>query len=358
MHGLDFHYQSGAGRWTVDGHLLYSDIEDDDPDAEQGTGYGAFVDTVYSPRQGLSYKLALHRYDDTLDLNDLGFLERNDATRAELTMNWRGTGIPWVRDFSFRPFMRQELNGDGRLTQSGFGVRQSFTLHNLDELDLGLAFFPERYEDRNSFGNGTYRIEERERFSIDYVTDSSKVLSLGAGLEASGEDLGGYYYGGWFGLTWRPAGRVNLEADVYYYTGDRWLLHQEERNFTTFHSSEIGTTLSLDYFPGARHQFRIALQWVGVKAEENEFYLVPEEPGDLVRTVKPPGPTDDFRVSVLNFQARYRWQIAPLSDLFVVYTRNASEEPTMGGFRDLFGEAWNNPSGDQLTVKLRYRLGS
>ena len=103
VHGLDFHYQSAEGRWAVDGQLLHSDISDDDPDAPQGRGFGGFVDTVYSPRQGIHYTLGLHSYDDKLDINDLGFLERNDATRVELRMNWRGTGIPWVRNFEFRP---------------------------------------------------------------------------------------------------------------------------------------------------------------------------------------------------------------------------------------------------------------
>ena len=358
VHGLDFHYQSAAGRWTVDGQLLHSDIDDDDPDAAQGKGYGAFIDTVYAPRQGLSYQLALHSYDDTLDINDLGFLERNDASRLELTMDWRGTGIPWVRDFSFRPFMRQELNGGGRLTQSGFGVRQGFTLHNLHEVELGLAFFPERYEDRNSFGNGTYRIEERERFTLEYETDPSKPLSLAAGLELNGEEAGGHNMGGWVAVAWRPGGRFNLEADVWRGVSNGWLLHQEDRNFTTFDARDIFATLAMDFFPSARHQFRVALQWVGIEADEKAFFLVPERPGDLLPTTKPPGPADDFNVSILNFQARYRWQIAPLSDLFIVYTRNANETPDRGGFGHLFRTAWNNPSGDQLTVKLRYRIGS
>ena len=358
VHGLDFHYQSSGGHWAVDGQLLHSDIIDDNPDAPQGKGYGAFIDTVYSPRRGISYKLAVHSYDDTLDINDLGFLERNDATRVELRMNWSGTGIAWVRDFAFRSYMRQELNGDGRLTQSGIGAIQDFTLHNLDEVTLALAWFPERYEDRNSFGNGTYRIEARENFSIDYVTDPSRILSLGGGLEVNGEELGGYDYGGWFSVIWRPAGRLNLEASVYYFKSNGWLLHQEERNFTTFAGRDLWATLALEFFPGAKHQLRLALQWVGIKAKEKAFYLVPDEPGDLLKAAKPPGPADDFLVSVVNFQARYRWQIAPLSDLFVVYTRNASAAPSRGGFKDLFEEAWNNPSGDELTVKLRYRLGS
>lgn len=358
VHGVDMHYQSARGRWSVDAQLLHSDIDDDDPDASQGKGYGGFIDTVYAPRQGLSYKLALHSYDDRLDINDLGFLERNDATRVELTMDWRGRGIPWVRDFAFRPFMRNDLNGEGLLTQAGYGARQSFTLHNLDELTLGLAFFPERYEDRNSFGNGTYRIEERESVSVDYVTDASRPLSLGAGLELNGEEAGGHNTGGWVRLVWRPGGRFNLEADVWYGISDGWLLHQEDRNFTTFDSRDLYATVAMEFFPGAKHQLRAALQWAGVKAEEKAFFLVPDEPGDLLPTARPPGPTDDFRVSSLNFQVRYRWQIAPLSDLFVVYTRNSSEAPERGGFLRLFETAWNNPSGDQLTVKLRYRLGS
>jgi len=73
---------------------------------------------------------------------------------------------------------------------------------------------------------------------------------------------------------------------------------------------------------------------------------------------KPAGLTDDFSVSELNFQLRYRWQIAPLSDLFVVYTKGDSRETGLQNFSDLFDDSWNMPLGDFLIVKLRYRLGS
>ena len=231
VHGLDFHYQSSGGHWAVDGQLLHSDITDDNPDAPQGKGYGAFIDTVYSPRRGISYKLAVHSYDDTLDINDLGFLERNDATRVELRMNWSGTGIAWVRDFRL-PVLHAP-GTERRRPAYAVGHRRHSGLHAAQSRrsDPALAWFPERYEDRNSFGNGTYRIEARENFSIDYVTDPSRILSLGGGLEVNGEELGGYDYGGWFSVIWRPAGRLNLEASVYYFKSNGWLLHQEERNF-------------------------------------------------------------------------------------------------------------------------------
>jgi hypothetical protein len=55
---------------------------------------------------------------------------------------------------------------------------------------------------------------------------------------------------------------------------------------------------------------------------------------------------------------RYRWELAPLSDLFVVYTLNGESDRRVMGFDDLFQEAYDNPIGEQLAIKLRYRLGS
>ena len=61
----------------------------------------------------------------------------------------------------------------------------------------------------------------------------------------------------------------------------------------------------------------------------------------------------------LTFQARYRWEIAPLSDLFVVYTRG-SNLPTdsFETFQDLLVQSWTDTIVDTLAIKLRYRFGS
>ena len=104
----------------------------------------------------------------------------------------------------------------------------------------------------------------------------------------------------------------------------------------------------------------MSLQWIGIKAREDRFYQVPDEPGDLIEVDKPPGASDDFSVSRLSFQARYRWEIAPLSDLFVVYTRLADKSNILidEDFGELFDSAWNEPIADLFIVKLRYRFGS
>jgi hypothetical protein len=61
----------------------------------------------------------------------------------------------------------------------------------------------------------------------------------------------------------------------------------------------------------------------------------------------------------MSFQARYRWELAPLSDLFVVYTRGSNVPSNIArGFGDQFSEAWKQALVDTLVVKLRYRLGN
>ena len=358
VHGLDFHYLSAQGHWQVDGQILHSNIADEDPSVLQGKGYGAFVDLIYTQRQGLNYGLALQAYDDVLDINDMGFMERNDAAGAELRMNWTGTGIPWVRNFRFSPFLRAEINGEGLLTRAELAGVQRLVLRNLHELTLFSYWNPERYEDRNSFGNGAYRIEQRGGLGFEYETDSAKPLSAEAGIEYSGENLGGRALRGSLEITWRPIHQASLKWKMSYKDRHGWLLHQEERNFTSFKAEQLSADLAFDFFPSAKHQFRLALQWVGIRAREDEFWLVPARPGDLLPAAKPPGPADDFTRSALNFQARYHWQIAPLSDLWLVYTRNASPDSAAGAFSGLFQDAWNDPSEVDLVAKLRYRLGS
>ena len=66
---------------------------------------------------------------------------------------------------------------------------------------------------------------------------------------------------------------------------------------------------------------------------------------------------DDFVISRMTFQARYRWEIAPLSDLFIVYTRGSNlPRNEFATFQDLLERSWNDRIVDTVAVKLRYRF--
>ena len=66
---------------------------------------------------------------------------------------------------------------------------------------------------------------------------------------------------------------------------------------------------------------------------------------------------NDFSLRNLGFQIRYRYELAPLSNLYVAYVRGGfgfqDESQAVGG---LLGDAFSLRDDEQLFVKLSYRF--
>ena len=68
-------------------------------------------------------------------------------------------------------------------------------------------------------------------------------------------------------------------------------------------------------------------------------------------------PVDDFSLSQLGFQIRYRYELAPLSDLYVVYGRGGgvfnefSVDPNT-----LVRDAFELRDSEQFLIKVSYRF--
>ena len=354
-HGVDWHYLTANGKWKVDGQAFTSDIDG------EAQGYGGFMDLEYTYRRGMQQRVGLEIMDRNVDLNDLGFLQRNNYYRLRSAFTRTDSNLSWARDneFDIRGFAQRNL--DGLFTSGGLFASNRLILNSLSTLVARLHFFPKQFDDLNSFGNGAYRVEERLEAQFEYASDASRALSWSLGGGFSEEGLGGDSFHAAASVGWQPNDRLNARLSIRRDDRDGWLLHQGEDRFATFAADQLRTTFSLDYFLTAKQQFRASLQWVGVKATEQRFLRVPSTPGNLIPEEKPDdlGPFD-FSVSQMALQIRYRWQLAPLSDLFVVYTRFADQaRPLRGaGFEDLLQDAFDDPLGDLFVVKLRYRLGS
>ena len=351
---IDWHYLSSGGGVAIDGQAFTSDIDGEE------RGYGGFLDFEFTPVRGKRIRLGLEYTDEHVDINDLGFLGRNDRYRIR-SAYIRTRSDPLIgrnNQFDVRGFLDQ--NTSEEFLGGAIFVSNRLTLNNLSSITTRAFHFLPGFDDLNSFGNGSYRITERSGGSIRYNTNSSDRFSYRIGLGLDEEDLGGDSYTANVGINWRPVDRMNLELSMRYRDRHGWLLHQDGQDFTTFDASQWQPRLALEYFFSANQQFTVSAQWVGIKAREQDFFLIPDDPGNLIETSKPPGPADDFAISDMVIQARYRWQIAPLSDLFIVYTRTsdvsfALRDEDLG---DVLSRGFNQPIGDELVLKLRYRFGS
>lgn len=358
-YGLDGHWLSPTGRIKVDGQYMGSDVEG------STRGHGGFVDMELLLRRGMFYRVGVEAFDKHLDVNDLGFLQRVDMYRFRNSFTLTSSGLGFAREnqFDVRGFLQKNFS-ESLLTGAGIFFSDRLSLNNLSFLTSRLSWLPEQYDDLNSFGNGTFRTEERLEASLLWESDTTRRWFYTAGLGFKNENLGGDSLVWDASIGWRPSDRFGVTLAVQYQDRHEWLLHQGGRLMGTFDAEQWMPNLSVDFFLNARQQLRLSMQVVGIKAREQAFYFIPARPGDLVATAKPVGPgfraNYDFSKTQYSLQIRYRWELAPLSDLFVVYTRQADLGALLGSqdFGQVFNDAWDAPLANFLVVKLRYRLGS
>ncbi|MEO2176534.1 MAG: DUF5916 domain-containing protein [bacterium] len=353
VHGVDAHYLSRDGRWNTDAQMMFSNVDG-------ATGNGAFVDLSYTPKRGTTHDFSFDYFDDELDINDFGFLRRNDKISARYRYNLNESNLKKLKSRYTGIGVGYARNSEGKMIGGGLSFNQDLEFSDNSTLFYRLNYSPGRVEDRDSLGNGNYRIQRRWNPGIKYRTDQSRNLSLGAGIFYSDEDIrGGRTFEYELEAAWRPTDRFSLLASVSYADKKGWLLHDSDRDFTAFNADVWRPKIEMNVFFSAKQQFRVTAQWAGIKAEEDGRWEVPIGDGSLDPILIGPGDSPrDFSISRLTFQARYRWEIAPLSDLFVVYTRgsNLSSMPEED-FGDLFSRAWTDRVVDVFIIKLRYRLG-
>jgi hypothetical protein len=351
VHGIDTHLLSVDKKWLWDLQLMRSEVDNE-------IGAGGITELQYNQERGRQHKFRFDWLDDELEVNDLGFMRRNDAINFSYNFRLTESALPNLtqRDSGIGFF--QGYNTDHESIGSGVFLSRNWTFMNRSRLYTDLKYFPERWDDISSDDNGTFRVQDRWNAQFFWESDTAKVIAFGFGAGAYQEDLGDWTQEYSTFVDWRPNHRFSLSASLDYKDHDGWLLHWGDRDFITFEAEDWQPKLAMDFFLTARQQFRITSQWAGIKAREQESYLVPSRKGELMR-LPPDADSDDFTISRLSFQFRYKWEIAPLSDLFIVYTRGSNIDSSPDeDFGTLFNEAWTDPIVDVFTIKLRYRMGT
>ncbi len=353
VHGIDGHFTSGDGKWIADVQLIASDVDDT-------SGYGALLDVRYTQNQRIQHKFEFDYFDEDINLDDLGFLSRNDNAGFQYALLYtKPEGVGRLSDVRGAVVIRQHYNlSEGQLVDRGIFWRNSMVLPGRNTLRTALAYMPRRWEDVDSRGNGAYKVKGRWWADAQIGTDASKRFSYSASIGAYQENLGNWTIDAAAGVTFLPTNRLSLELDVRYRHHDGWVVYQGGRNFGSYRGSNWQPRVSMNWFLAPKHQIRVALQWVGVRADERGFWAVPPGNGAL-QPADRTSPDHDFTVSILTAQVRYRWEIAPLTDLYVVYNLgNTLPQDPGASFSDLFRDSFSDPVVENFVAKLRYRFGN
>lgn len=353
VHSLDAHYTSKTGNIIADAQFIQSDRDEVD-------GYGALFDVMYTASGSMKHKFELEYMDEEVDFNDMGFLRRNNYGQFRYILLYNKQNLTeHIKNYRSTIVAEQQYNIEpGQLINSGVYWRNSMVFPGRNTFKATFAHLPERWEDFDSRGNGAYRVDARNYVDFVLATNAAHMFSFSASVGGQQEHLGDWTLNGAFGVTVIPSEQFSLKLDVRYKKRNGWLVYQGGRDFGSYNGTEWQPALDFNWFLSYNHQIRLSLQWAGVRAREDGFLTIPQGDGDLmpgVRTL----PDHDFTVSLLTAQLRYRWEIAPLTDLFLVYNRG-NQLPNLidSPFDDLFDDVLRDPIVDSFIAKLRWRFGN
>lgn len=355
--------------WRLTGQVMRSDIGRagaaalqvaGDPNARRsrvGThGYQAWLQTDFARSEPLSHSLKVLYIDEQFDLNDLGYMERNALEQIEWETNRRiaGTSGSRVNGETQRLYAYYRENSLGQRLQSRVLLSREVTYASTWTAYEDVRYMTSGVDDLISRGNGPVRLDDRAGAYFDVTSPriGDWQFTMGGYLYEQGVRD----YSAWlqFVAAWYPAEKLTVRLDLLPQYSDDWLLWENGNLFGSYRAERLDFDFRLDWIPSPRHELRIKWQWIGVNAEPRAAYRTDPD-GNLFTSADALLP---FTVNNLGVQVRYRYEIGPLSEVFLVYGRGglhflADDER---GVADLFGHMSDVRDADQFLIKIRYKL--
>ena len=296
-----------------------------------------------------------------LQLNDIGFLDRNNFNYLRYELARRRSDLP-----ADSAYASHDWRGATSLRRNDQGLRitEAVALQRYSERrDGGNEFFDVAYftpgnDDLITRGNGAVAVPakvtmfwERSRPQQGRWSWYGSVRAAGEGLEGADAlslDL-------FFEPTLHLSDSLLLQGGLGVLHNPDWLLWRGGNRLGSYRSDQLSLSANLQWQIGSRQELRIKLETIALDARLRQAWVVGAG-GEPVPVSAPVG-TRDFSLANLGFQVRYRYELAPLSDLYVVYGRGGLDnEDGSRSLSDLLGEASRLDDSEQLLVKISYRF--
>ena len=360
VHALDLDWQPNE-RIRLKAELLHSDVRDRDQRGQltqNDRDIAGWLDWSYTPSDEWQQVLYLSHYGDRFDINDMGYMRRNGY--REFYGRTRRDRLQYAAGSALLSSSTQVEYG---YTENSHGDRLSLWaqwVHNqmfksTRELSYRLNIAASAWDDRISRGNGRYAKPTNYRAVGVYVSPRGDKFAYHTAIEVDYNDI----EKGRVSLHFKPqfylSETITVGGKLSYDRKQEWLIWDDARQqLAGYNSEHYSADVRFDWYPSTRSEFRLKFQWVGIDAEVISGYQLGPR-GDLRVS---PSPSSNFSLSDTALQLRYRYQLAPLSDVFLVYSRGGYFDSDSGdeGPQSLFDGGWSGRQIESLIAKIRYRF--
>lgn len=354
--GLDHHWKPNS-KWDVVTQWVGSSVD------SRGTTLrdsGAQIKINNEIDERWRQNLYFVHLGDGLQLNDFGYLDRNNFNYLRYEIRKRVTSLPADSsyrslDWSYAASMRRNDHGD-RI----FGAVQ--LSRNADTVDGGYEYFAltglsSGYDDLLTRGHGKVALPSRLLGYYERSWARQGHWSLYGSLRTSQSGFEGLR-SSFVDLTLKPTYHVNdalsFNAGVRTIMQPDWLLWSHDNLVGTYRSLQLGLNAGMQWSAGSRHELRFKLEAIGLHARAKQAWRIAANGGALAVTE----PLNDFSLRNLGVQLRYRYELAPLSYVYAVYSRGGFDfsEDRNESAAGLFNSAFSLRDDELLLVKVSYRF--
>jgi Domain of unknown function (DUF5916) len=295
-----------------------------------------------------------------LQLNDFGYLDRNSFNYLRYEMKHRVTDLPESsgyssKDWGYAASMRYNDSGE-RLFAAAQVSRNSETRVGGNEY-FELTWLGNGVNDLITRGNGNVKIPQRvfgfyERFRPrkghwEFYGNARINQSGLEGIRQSELEL-----------FFQPTYFLNDTTSMYlgFSAANKpdWLIWQKDNLLGSYKAKQLNLSAGMQWLIGSKQDLRVKLETIALDANIKQAWRVDSQGNAIASSdiVK------DFNLNNIGFQIRYRYELAPLSDLYVVYSRGgfSSEQDNPRDPFSLLGDAFSLRDDELFLVKLSYRF--
>ena len=357
VYSIDHQWVPSAD-WSIRSNFVGSDI-DQRGDSTRDTGAQVRIDNDIG--DGWRQQLYLLHSGGNLQLNDFGFLERNNFNYGRYEISRRFTSLPESSPFASHQW---RFATSRRSNDNGVHIGDAFAVNRYSERrDGGNQFFEVAgwtpgHDDLITRGNGVVDHPGRLFGFAERSFPKKKHWSFYGSVRYDAEGLGGIDRGAWTTYL-EPTYAVNDNLSFFFglefQRNPDWTLWRGGNLLGTFRSEQIFLNAGTVWLIGSKQELRVRLEALGLDADAKRAWRVAAD-GKPVRSNDA---LADFALRNLGFQLRYRYEFAPLSYLYLAYVRGGSLFNAGAGAysaRDEFREAFDLRDSEQLLVKISYRF--
>ncbi len=363
VQGMDFKVRAGE-QHSFDALLVASDRESVLGMTEtKSQDFGGTASWGYTSK-AWDFGSVLSHYGRKLNFNDFGYLAMADFNSINVGSTWRPQAVRpngAAISYSFQYNANANDRGD-RLSDNVFAYRQ-FNAANGGFASTQVLWNAAGFDNLISRGNGLVRLPSRLRLSHAYQGPQLGKWRASGSVANLDEGLGERAWNVVTSLSFQANATLALDGSLRWRRSPDWLVWRGADAlpggrisglFARYKRTQLVSSVNVNWIPSLKHELRLKLQSLVIHAGNARAVRI--APGGALTQID--AVIAPLQVRNLGVQLRYKYEFAPLRELYIVYARGGFEqerEDTRSAL-ELFQESFELRDSDQFLVKLRWGI--